>query len=159
MSYQKKDGPSWIWYVNDSGHKGPFRLTPPNSFEMKEALVLDIMVEFYGSIAWTIMLYISLPLSVFFRFHSVVCLSDIWSESYSKRETMIHKEHGGKLLKRTVSKVTNSSTNSWQSGAYSNVNGQEVRSRRLNGNNNNNSSDEKADTSIADNDISTITSI
>ncbi len=129
-----------------------------NSFEMKEALVLDIMVEFYGSIAWTIMLYISLPLSVFFRFHSVVCLADIWSESYSKREFLGHKEHGQKVLKGPVSKLANSSRNSWQSGTYSNMNGQEIRVRKLNGNNNNNSNIQE-DGPTADKDISVITSI
>ena len=56
-----------------------------NSFEMKEALVLKPMIAFYGSVAWTIILYLSLPLSVFFRFHSVVCLSDIWVETYPKK--------------------------------------------------------------------------
>ncbi len=66
--------------------------------------------------------------------------------------------YGGKLLKRPASKVRDSSTNSWQSGTFSNVNGQEIRSRRLNGNNNNNTN-EKDDGSTADNDISTITSI
>ena len=56
-----------------------------NSFQMKEALVLKPMIAFYGSVAWTIILYLSLPLSVFFRFHSVVCLSDIWVEAYPKK--------------------------------------------------------------------------
>ena len=56
-----------------------------NSFEMKEALVIKPMIAFYGSVAWTIILYLSLPLSVFFRFHSVVCLSDIWVEAYPKK--------------------------------------------------------------------------
>ena len=56
-----------------------------DSFEMKEALVIEPMIQFYGSVAWTIILYLSLPLSVFFRFHSVVCLSDMWVEAYPKR--------------------------------------------------------------------------
>ena len=35
VSYQKKDGrghacPSFFWYDNDSGHQGPFCVTPPN---------------------------------------------------------------------------------------------------------------------------------
>ena len=55
------------------------------SFEMKEALVIEPMIAFYGSVAWTIILYLFLPLSVFFRFHSVVCLSDIWVEAYPKK--------------------------------------------------------------------------
>ena len=40
-----------------------------NSFEMKEALVIKPMINFYGSVAWTIILYLTLPLAVFFRFH------------------------------------------------------------------------------------------
>lgn len=55
-----------------------------NSFEMKEALVMEPMIKFYGSVAWTIILFLTLPLAVFFRFHSVVCLSDIWVEVYPK---------------------------------------------------------------------------
>ena len=53
-----------------------------NSFEMKEALIIKPMLTFYGPVPWTIILYLALPLAVFFRFHSVVCLSDIWVEAY-----------------------------------------------------------------------------
>ena len=56
-----------------------------NSFQLKETYQSSIMRDFYGDLAWTIILYLTLPLAVFFRFHSVVCLSDIWIEAYKKR--------------------------------------------------------------------------
>ena len=56
-----------------------------NSFQLKETYQSSIMRDFYGDVAWTIILYLTLPLAVFFRFHSVVCLSDIWIEAYKKR--------------------------------------------------------------------------
>lgn len=56
-----------------------------NSFQLKETGQFEVMRAFYGDLAWNIILYLTLPLAVFFRFHSVVCLSDIWIEAYKKR--------------------------------------------------------------------------
>ena len=56
-----------------------------NSFQLKETYQSSVMRDFYGDLAWNIILYVTLPLAVFFRFHSVVCLSDIWIEAYKKR--------------------------------------------------------------------------
>ena len=51
MSYQKKDGrdharPSFFWYDNNSGHKGPFRVTPLNRLVIQ----YDIDVPTTGNI-------------------------------------------------------------------------------------------------------------
>ncbi len=56
-----------------------------NSFQLKETGEVEVMKIFYGDLAWNIILYLTLPLAVFFRFHSVVCLSDIWIEAYKRR--------------------------------------------------------------------------
>ena len=56
-----------------------------NSFQLKETYQSRVMRDFYGDLPWTIILKLTLPLAVFFRFHSVVCLSDIWTEAYKKR--------------------------------------------------------------------------
>lgn len=38
--------------------------------------------EFYGFTLWKILNHISMPLIMFYRFHSSVCLVDIWRHSY-----------------------------------------------------------------------------
>ncbi|VEL42290.1 unnamed protein product [Protopolystoma xenopodis] len=52
------------------------------TFEVKRADNHVIHISYYTGIAWTIITHISLPLIIFFRFHSTVCLSDIWSNAY-----------------------------------------------------------------------------
>lgn len=37
---------------------------------------------FYGRWAWTIIVHISMPLAIFYRFHSTICLFDIWKSAY-----------------------------------------------------------------------------
>lgn len=53
-----------------------------NSLELKESAHKTTFTEFYGTLAWVILLYISQPMSIFFRFHSSVCLSNIWLYAY-----------------------------------------------------------------------------
>ena len=42
--------------------------------------------DFYGETPWRIILNISLPLMLFFRFHSSVCLADMYEESFKPEE-------------------------------------------------------------------------
>jgi len=53
-----------------------------NTFQMKHMSSAPSMQEFYGVDAWILMVYLSLPLAIFFRFHSSICLSDIWIITY-----------------------------------------------------------------------------
>ena len=39
-------------------------------------------VDFYGKMPWILIQRITLPLCVFFRFHSTVVLSELWKNSY-----------------------------------------------------------------------------
>ena len=39
-------------------------------------------MEFYGFMPWIIIQRITLPLCVFFRFHSTVVLSELWKQCY-----------------------------------------------------------------------------
>ena len=55
------------------------------TFQVKELSLTDIE-QFYGPIAWPVILNICLPLLLFYRFHSSVCLADIWVSAY-KMET------------------------------------------------------------------------
>lgn len=45
-------------------------------------LALDRQREFFGKLAWAIVLNVCLPLQLFFHFHSTVCLADIWVSAY-----------------------------------------------------------------------------
>ena len=45
-------------------------------------LELGIQEAFYGTLAWLFILNLNLPLYLFFRFHSSVCLADIWNVAY-----------------------------------------------------------------------------
>lgn len=39
-------------------------------------------LAFYGDWAWTIITHISMPLAIFYRFHSTICLFEIWKSAY-----------------------------------------------------------------------------
>ncbi|CRK92831.1 CLUMA_CG006295, isoform A [Clunio marinus] len=39
-------------------------------------------LEFFGVGAWTIITHTSMPLAIFYRFHSTICLFEIWKMSY-----------------------------------------------------------------------------
>ena len=39
-------------------------------------------VEFYGFLPWVVIQRITLPLCVFFRFHSTVVLAELWKNCY-----------------------------------------------------------------------------
>ena len=38
--------------------------------------------EFYGKEFWTLLSHLSVPLTIFYRFHASVALVDIWSSAY-----------------------------------------------------------------------------
>ena len=42
--------------------------------------------DFYSLQGWTILSHITLPLCIFYRFHSAVALADIWSSAYKPAE-------------------------------------------------------------------------
>ena len=48
-----------------------------SSFLLKETSQNSLMVDYYGSLTWNIVLYITLPLAIFFRFHSTICIVDV----------------------------------------------------------------------------------
>ena len=42
-----------------------------------------LQVDFYGGTwAWPIITHISMPLAIFYRFHSTVCLCEVWKRSF-----------------------------------------------------------------------------
>ncbi|CAG9090885.1 unnamed protein product [Plutella xylostella] len=52
------------------------------TFSYKSPDSLDVRYAYYGKVLWTILGHISLPLIMFFRFHSSVCFADIWDSAY-----------------------------------------------------------------------------
>ncbi|KAK9508460.1 hypothetical protein O3M35_006013 [Rhynocoris fuscipes] len=40
------------------------------------------MIDFYGRWGWTVMSRIAMPLNIFYRFHSTICLFEIWKNVY-----------------------------------------------------------------------------
>lgn len=56
-----------------------------NTFAVDHADTVPLYEEFYGTLAWSILSHICIPLIIFFRFHSTVCLSDIWINAYKVR--------------------------------------------------------------------------
>ncbi|GAB1600369.1 uncharacterized protein LOC115209666 [Argonauta hians] len=57
-----------------------------NTFETQRAEHNPIQTDFYGHMAWAILTHISVPLGIFFRFHSTVCLSNIWKNAWKLRQ-------------------------------------------------------------------------
>uniref|UniRef100_A0A183SNK6 Otopetrin 3 n=1 Tax=Schistocephalus solidus TaxID=70667 RepID=A0A183SNK6_SCHSO len=62
-----------------------------NTFELKHAENHQIHKKYYTGIAWKIITHLSLPLLIFFRFHSTVCLADIWSNAYNHEHMFIQQ--------------------------------------------------------------------
>lgn len=53
-----------------------------NTFVKGRALFNKSHMDFYGIWAWNTMTHTSMPLAIFYRFHSTVCLYEIWKETY-----------------------------------------------------------------------------
>lgn len=55
-----------------------------NTFELKSVEHYYAQRKYYGHIIWMFVGHITLPLMLFYRFHSSVCLADIWKSAYEK---------------------------------------------------------------------------
>ena len=56
-----------------------------NLFEQDKVGVSHVVVDFFGQQNWTFLIRIFSPLTIFFQFHSSVCLAEIWKNTYSKK--------------------------------------------------------------------------
>ncbi|KAF4523612.1 hypothetical protein B566_EDAN014586 [Ephemera danica] len=56
-----------------------------NRLESSRADFHPVELRFYGVWAWTIITHVSMPLAIFYRFHSTVCLCEIWKSTYKMR--------------------------------------------------------------------------
>ncbi|XP_024939721.1 proton channel OTOP3 isoform X2 [Cephus cinctus] len=56
-----------------------------NTLEKSRAVVRPDHLQFFGVWAWTIITHVSIPLAIFFRFHSAICLFEVWKSCYKYR--------------------------------------------------------------------------
>lgn len=52
------------------------------TFEMQKVEANPVQVNFYGFLPWAIVQRISLPLCIFYRFHSAIVYAEIWKNTY-----------------------------------------------------------------------------
>ncbi|XP_012937048.1 proton channel OtopLc [Aplysia californica] len=79
---RKKPGRDIITFLLISN----FAMWAINTFETQTPQHNPIQVEFYGPEAWAIFTHISVPLGIYFRFHSTVCFSNIWKNAWKIRK-------------------------------------------------------------------------
>ncbi|XP_076276868.1 proton channel OtopLc [Lasioglossum baleicum] len=60
-----------------------------NTLEKSRAGVRPDHLQFFGVWAWTIITHVSMPLAIFYRFHSAICLFEIWKTCYKSRSTSV----------------------------------------------------------------------
>ncbi|UYV60265.1 Otopetrin [Cordylochernes scorpioides] len=66
-----------------------FAMWAINTLETRRADSNPVQMRFYGFWAWTIITHVTTPLTIFFRFHSTVCLCDIWKKTYKVRSEFV----------------------------------------------------------------------
>lgn len=55
-----------------------------NTFELKSVEHYHGQEEYFGDLVWMFIGHATLPLMLFYRFHSSVCLADMWKSAYEK---------------------------------------------------------------------------
>lgn len=65
-----------------------FALWLMNTFETQQPEHNPVQMDFYGPLAWSVLTHITVPLSIYFRFHSSVCLINIWRFAWRCRPRM-----------------------------------------------------------------------
>lgn len=78
-----------MWFINTliKGHASfrPSHLEVKTVIDVKHVLVSEndfFLLQFFGQWAWVIITHVSMPLAIFYRFHSTICLFDIWKSAY-----------------------------------------------------------------------------
>lgn len=59
-----------------------FSMWAINTLETRRAESNPVQLSFFGFWAWNIITHVTTPLTIFYRFHSTVCLCDIWKRVY-----------------------------------------------------------------------------
>ncbi|XP_055871110.1 proton channel OtopLc-like isoform X2 [Biomphalaria glabrata] len=82
LQQRKKPGREFITFLLISN----FAMWAVNTFETQTPQHNPIQVEFYGNDAWAIFTHVSVPLGIYYRFHSTVCFSNIWKNAWKIRK-------------------------------------------------------------------------
>lgn len=72
------------------------------TFEIKSTDTTDYRYDFYGRVLWTILKHMTVPLTMFYRFHSSVCLVDIWKSAYQPKDVHRWFQKSATLLKKKL---------------------------------------------------------
>ena len=59
-----------------------------DTFMTHRDITQGVQTQFFGLLAWGIISRISLPLLIFYRFHSCVVLVEIWKNTYRTKESL-----------------------------------------------------------------------
>ncbi|KAK7091221.1 proton channel OtopLc-like isoform X3 [Littorina saxatilis] len=78
---RRKPGRQWVTFLLVCN----FALWVINTFETQRIEHNLLQLEFFGSTAWNIFCHVSVPLGIYFRFHSTVCLSNVWKNAWKFR--------------------------------------------------------------------------
>uniref|UniRef100_A0A914YNP9 Otopetrin n=1 Tax=Panagrolaimus superbus TaxID=310955 RepID=A0A914YNP9_9BILA len=57
-----------------------------NLFESEKAGISETVVNFYGKKSWVFLVRSFSPLTIFYRFHSSVCLAEVWKNAYAWKD-------------------------------------------------------------------------
>ncbi|XP_064645328.1 proton channel OtopLc-like isoform X2 [Lineus longissimus] len=57
-----------------------------NTFEMEKAEVSGVRVIYFDRVAWSVVSHMLVPLVIFYRYHTTVCLSEVWVNAYEMRK-------------------------------------------------------------------------
>lgn len=82
MQERKKPGREYVTFLLLCN----FAMWIINTFETQKPEHNPLQVQFYGPEAWSIFSHISVPLGIYYRFHSTVCLSNIWKNAWKVRK-------------------------------------------------------------------------
>lgn len=52
------------------------------TFEMQKVEASPVQLSIYGFTTWALIVRITLPLSIFYRFHSAITFAEVWKNSY-----------------------------------------------------------------------------
>lgn len=60
-----------------------------NALVKSRAMFRPTHLEFYGVWSWTVITHVAMPLAIFYRFHSTICLFEIWKTTYKVRHDVV----------------------------------------------------------------------
>lgn len=73
-----------------------------NTLEKSRAESHPVQLHFYGLWAWTIITHVSMPLAIFYRFHSTVCLCEVWKRAYKVKPTYMWRRGSREVVWKTA---------------------------------------------------------